>query len=213
MEPTTISDQEVIERFRRIFFKHWLVRRKTWLGTHIVKYPTDLFIYQMLIYKHRPDIIIETGAYWGGSALFFSSMCDLVGHGEVISVDIRARTDRPQHPRLTYIIGRSTGYDTLLKLDEKVAGRTGMVFLDSDHRAFHVKRELARYQKYVGLGQYLVVEDTTIDGHDLGFEGYIGPKEAVDWFLARVKNFKHVPDADRVLGLSQNAEGYLQRIS
>ncbi len=60
-----------------------------WLGTTTVKYPLDLWIYQELIVEQRPQLIVETGTYRGGSAKYFGSICDLLGEGEVLSVDIQ----------------------------------------------------------------------------------------------------------------------------
>ena len=70
--------------------------------------PTDLFAYQELVSEVRPDWIIETGTGDGGRALFLASICDLLGHGRVLSIDAEPSTDRPAHPRITYVVGRPT---------------------------------------------------------------------------------------------------------
>lgn len=203
-----MNDQEVVDRFKQLFFNAWKSKRVDWLGVPIVKYPTDLFVYQMLLSKHKPEVLIETGAYWGGSALFFASIFDLLGQGEVISVDIKDRV-RPIHPRITYVIGRSTSLDTLETVAKLINGKTCSVNLDSDHRARHVRRELSRYSKFVTPGQYLIVEDTSQYHTPMVEEP--GPKQAVRWFLKRTKDFEVVPEEDRFI-LSLNPGGYLKRV-
>src|SRR5687768_17883515 len=39
----------------------------------ILKCPTDLWLYQEMIHELRPDVIMETGTAWGGSALYLAS--------------------------------------------------------------------------------------------------------------------------------------------
>ncbi len=206
---------EIIKQFNKIFFDSWNKYPRHWLGVKIVKYPTDLFIYQMLIYENKPDVIIETGSYRGGGALFFASICDLVGYGEVLSIDKRD-IPRPKHERITYIIGRTTAVDTLEKVARMVEGKTCMVVLDSDHRCNQVKRELLYYSKFVSVGQYIIAEDTFLSDPDFGWKyaktGDAGPKGAVEWFLKRHKNFIAEPLEDWYL-ISMCPGGFLKRIS
>ena len=67
------------------------------------KAPTDLIVYQEIVQRVRPDWIIETGTGNGGRALFLASICELLDHGQVISIDCRACRRRPEHPRITYV--------------------------------------------------------------------------------------------------------------
>src|SRR4030042_366214 len=101
LESLTPENKKLVDDFNKLFFEHWNRYPRKWLGTHIVKYPADLFLYQMIMSKNKPDVLIETGAYLGGGALFFVSMFDLIGKGQVISID-RREMKRPQHPRITY---------------------------------------------------------------------------------------------------------------
>ena len=78
------------------------------MGIPVLKCPLDLWIYQEIIFHVKPDLIIETGTYKGGTAHFFASMCELIGNGEVITIDIEAYPNRPIHPRITYLHGSST---------------------------------------------------------------------------------------------------------
>ena len=185
-----MTDKEVVNEFSKLFFKSWNEHRRKWLGIHLVKYPTDMLLYHMIMVDRKPDVLIETGSYLGGGALFFASMFDLIGKGLVISVDLRNLDRRPVHPRIQYIIGRCTAVDTLATIKGLVGDKTCMVVLDSDHHAHHVKRELRYYSKLVTPNQYLVVEDTMLGTViDWKYGPNQSPLRAVEWFLNRDKDF------------------------
>ncbi len=65
--------------------------------------PTDLLAYQELIYRLRPDWIVDTRTGAGGLALFLASICDLVGNGRVLSIDDYPPARPAEHPRITYL--------------------------------------------------------------------------------------------------------------
>ena len=87
----------ITDQFHKIFYRFddtaaW--RDAAWLGTPALKCPFDLWVYQEIIHELRPDLIIETGTYRGGSGLFMASICDLIDHGRLITIDHRHYTDR-----------------------------------------------------------------------------------------------------------------------
>ena len=206
---------EIVDRFHSLFFEAqyrpggWNGVR--WLGVEALKCPLDLWSYQEILFELRPDLVIETGTHRGGSALFLASVLDLVGSGEVISIDITERPDRPSHRRITYLPGSSTAPATVQEVRER-ASRAGkvMVILDSDHRAAHVREELRLYSPLVSPGQYLVVEDTNVNGHPVLPEHGPGPMEAVREFLGGNPDFVADPSRERFL-ISFNPGGYLRR--
>lgn len=207
-----VDRKEIIRQFGLLFHEAWDRHRRTWMGVHIIKYPTDLFIYQMIIHDLKPDVIIETGSYKGGGALFFASMCELVGHGHVLSID-RRDLMQAKHPRLTQFIGRGTSDEMLARVREFVGEGSCMVVLDSNHETSFVKRELVAYGPIVTVGQYLVVEDTYLSGRPLLKAKYMGngPYEAVQWFLKRTDKFEPIPWEESVL-VSSNPGGYLRKV-
>jgi len=183
----------------------------TWLGVPVLKCPLDLWIYQEIVYEQKPDLIIETGTAHGGGALYLASMCDLVGHGEVLTIDINEPSDWPQHPRITYLTGSSVDPAVLAQVRTR-AQRAGkvMVVLDSDHSAAHVSAELDVYGPLVTLGSYLIVEDTNINGHPVyGWHGP-GPMEAVEDFLTRSNGFTRDRSREKLI-LTFNPGGWLRR--
>lgn len=203
----------VVDDFHRLYYndadRTW--RNTRWMGTPIQKLPLDLWLYQEYLHRLKPDLVIETGTLMGGSALYLANILDLIGHGEIISVDITQRPGLPEHPRVTYVEASSIDPDVLADLAARAEGRTVFVILDSDHSAEHVYRELLAYSSIVSVGSYLIVEDTDIHGHPVRPDHPAGPMEAVDRFLAERDDFEVEPDSDRFL-LSFHPRGYLRRL-
>lgn len=192
------------------FLQEW------WDGWPIVKHPNDLMMYQEIIWQTQPELIVETGTYGGGSALFLAHMLDCVGpkDGRVISIDIESPSDLPDHDRITFMQGRSsTDLRVLEVIREKARGKKTMVILDSDHRKAHVLKELKLYSPLVTKGMYLIVEDTHplsvySDGTADQNDGY--PAGAIkEWNPAR-HGFEADARRERLL-FSQNPGGYLRK--
>jgi cephalosporin hydroxylase len=187
-------------------------RDARWLGTPLLKCPLDLWVYQEILCEVRPDVIVESGTYRGGSALFLASVCDLLGHGRVVTIDPHEYGERPQHPRITYVRGSSTAPDTLTQVRARVTGdERGLVVLDSDHAAAHVLEELRMYGPLVAVGSYLIVEDTNVNGHPVVPEHGPGPMEAVEQFLGENPAFTSDRSREKFY-LTSNPAGYLRRL-
>ena len=212
-----LSDREasVVREFHELYYQRWTsgsgdTKNLSWFGYHLIKTPLDLWIYQELLVRRRPDIVIQTGTLNGGSALFLAMMQDLLGHGRVISIDIEEKPNRPTHPRLSYITGSSVDQAVVAYASKQVGAGRAMVILDSDHRAGHVYDELLAYSPLVQLGDYLIVEDTNLNGHPVYAEFGPGPMEAVNKFLAERDSFFVDKGCERFL-MTLNPGGYLRR--
>lgn len=170
-------------------------------GRHIRKYPTDLYVYEEIIRRTKPEVIVETGSFEGGSASWFSRFAP------VISVDVA----RPIStiPGVTWVAG-----DSLRMADHVaalVAARSCLVTLDSDHNARHVLAELEAYAPLAT--EYLIVEDTAVDAYGLDAEWYIegGPGRALKTWLPEHPEWQSDPECDRFL-LGMNPGGWLRRV-
>lgn len=205
----------VVNAFNRLYYAdHGTWRSNSWLGVRTWKCPTDLWLYQEVIAKVRPGLIIETGTAFGGSAMFLGWICDAVGHGQVVSIDIEPKVpveQLPRHPRVRYLTGSSTDPAIVEQaLAMRVPGEPVLVMLDSDHREAHVRDELMAYADAVTPGSYLIVEDTNVNDHPVYASHGPGPWEAVDWFLKQRPDFS----VDRRMHrhhLTFNPRGYLKR--
>jgi cephalosporin hydroxylase len=183
------------------------------LGIQTLKYPTDLWAYQEIIAETFPDVIIETGTWHGGSALFLATVCDALGHGRVITIDPEPGRPLPEHARLTYLRGSSVEQSVLSVVHEQTREAEGvMVILDADHSREHVLNELDAYSDVVTVGHYLIVEDTNVNGHPVLADHGPGPGEAVEEF--RRGDSRYVVDRTRErLLITANPGGFLRRLS
>jgi cephalosporin hydroxylase len=185
--------------------------RTSWMGISILKLPLDLWIYQEILHETRPDFVVETGTLNGGSALYLAQVCALLGHGHIVTVDLELPPDPPKHRLIRYVLGSSVDESTLTEIRQAVGNHRGMVVLDSDHTADHVRRELEAYADLVAPGCYLVVEDTIINGHPVLPAWGPGPAEAVNDFLTTHLEFEVDRDREKFLA-SFNRSGYLRRL-
>ena len=199
----------------------------TWMGRPIIQYPQDMIAMQEIIWDLKPDLIIETGIAHGGSIIYYASILELIGKGEVlgIDIDIRAhnRAEIEAHPmskRITMLEGSAISQEIIEKIKPFAEGKkTVMVCLDSNHTHDHVLAELQLYSPFVTVGSYLVAFDTIVE--DLPADLYadrpwsIGdnPKTAVWEFLTQNKNFEINSSIDKKLLVSVAPQGYLKRTS
>jgi cephalosporin hydroxylase len=193
---------------------HNLYLTTSWLGVPTRKCPIDTWVYQEILHRTRPEVIVETGVNCGGSTLYLATICDLLGGGEVLAVDITLEGVAPvvrNHPRIRLFEGSSTDPAIVGQIRERCAGRRTMVILDSDHSAGHVLAELRAYGPLVAAGCYLICEDTNINGHPALPEFGPGPFEAVQQFLAETPGWEVDRDCERLL-VTFNPSGYLRRV-
>ena len=204
-------DRAAVSRAHDVLYESDAWTQARWLGAQALKNPLDLWVYQEIVFETRPELIVETGTYRGGSALYLASLCDLVGGGDVLSIDIEAvRDDYPAHPRITYLGGRSsTDPGVVEEVRGRAAGRPMLVILDSDHSQGHVEAELAVYAPLVPVGCYVIVEDSNIGRirEDL----MPGPHEAIERFLATTDEFEIDRGREKFL-ITFNPSGYLRRV-
>jgi len=208
-------DRRLVRGFHRLYYDAglrdgtWADTR--WLGIGVSKCPLDLWVYQEILDETRPDLLVETGTFDGGSALYFASLFDLLGRGRVVTIDVDPHERLPEHERITYLTGSSVAPEIRAQVEELAAkAERVMVVLDSDHSRDHVLSELRAYGELVTSGCYLVVEDTNVNGHP-AWPGFgPGPMEAVEEFLAEDSRFV-VDRAREKLLLTFNPSGWLLR--
>ena len=204
-------DQAAISRAHDVLYLSDAWTEATWLGAQALKNPLDLWVYQEIMFETRPELVLETGTYRGGSAFFLASICDLLGAGEVVSIDIEPlRDDYPAHPRVTYLGGRSsTDPEVVAEVRGRAREKRTLVVLDSDHSQAHVEAELAAYADLVPVGCYLIVEDSNIG--QIRKDLLPGPLEAIGVFLAGTDAFEIDRSREKFL-ITFNPSGYLRRV-
>jgi len=198
-----------------------------WLGRPIIQFPQDIIAMQEIIWKVKPQLIIETGIAHGGSLIFYASMLELLGgDGMVlgIDIDIRAhnRVEIEKHPmfkRIKMIEGSSINKDVVSQVYETAKGKAPiLVVLDSMHTHAHVWEELKAYSPLVTKDSYLVVFDTVVEDmpddffQDRPWEKGDNPKTAVWEFLKSNDRFEVDKDIDGKLLITVAPDGYLRCI-
>jgi cephalosporin hydroxylase len=191
---------------RRIMYK------TSYFGVKTLKNPLDFWVYQEILHEVRPDVIIEIGNYRGGSALALAHLCDALGHGRVIGVDINHREVGDlvrKHPRVTLLEGDATemigSVRQLLGADDRV-----LIIEDSSHTYENTLRVLRAYSGLVSPGSYLIVEDS-ICHHGLNVGPSPGPYEAIEAFIAETGDFEIERERESFL-ITWNPKGYLRRV-
>ena len=208
-------EASVVDQFHQLYYGTgenggtWMDTR--WFGCRILKCPLDMWVYQEILFETKPDLIVETGTCDGGSAFFMASICDYLGKGEIITIDIESKPNRPQHKRIQYWTDSSISPEVIAKVSRAAQGRSVMVILDADHSQKHVSAELAVYSPLVSRGNYLIVEDTNLNGHPANPEHGPGPMEAVEDFLKRNSAFQ-IDQSKEKFFMTFNPRGYLKRI-
>lgn len=213
-----------------------------WLGRPIIQYPQDIVAMEEIIWKVRPDLIIETGIAHGGSLILSASMlamldiCDAIAEKRtldpaksqrlVLGVDIDIRPHNraaieahPMASRIQMIQGSSIAPDVVEQVKSIAAGyRTILICLDSNHTHEHVLAELNAYAPLVSKNSYCVIFDTIIDNlpkkmfPDRPWGPLDNPKTAVRTFLKTHPEFKIDQEIDQKLLISVAPEGYLKRV-
>jgi len=198
-----------------------------WLGRPIIQFPQDIIAMQEIIWRVKPDLIIETGIAHGGSLIFYASMLELLGgNGQVLGIDIdireHNRKEIEQHPmfkRIAMIQGSSTDETTTKKVYEFAKERKQvLVALDSHHTHEHVLNELQLYSPLVTKGSYLVVFDTIVQDmpedffRDRPWGKGNNPQTAVREFLKTNDRFIIDKDIENKLLITVAPDGYLRCI-
>ncbi len=196
----------------------------SWLGRPIIQYPEDITAMQEIVWRVKPDLIIETGIAHGGSLVFYASLLELIGHGRVLGIDVDIRPHNREaieaHPmckRITMLEGSSVDPAIVDQVRDH-AGRAErvLVVLDSNHAEAHVLQELELYGPLVTRGSYLVVFDTVVEWlpgdafPDRPWGVGDNPMTAVRKFLQGTDRFELDAEYNGKLLLTVAPNGYLR---
>ena len=189
------------------------LRRKQpihFLGLPMYQIPTDNWLMAELIHDIKPDFIIETGTLWGGSAVYYAAMLELVNPGgRVLTVDINDREIKPEskgHPlwkrHVKFIKGSSIAPEVIEQIAQEVGtGAKVLVTLDTLHEPDHVSRELELYSQFVSPGSYMILQDTY----------YEGLAQVLEAFLESHPDFQRDRKLDKRFLFSKYEGGFLRR--
>ena len=199
----------------------------TWFGEPFLQTPEDVVAIQELIYKTKPEVILEIGLAWGGTFLLYDSLSKNLGIKKIIGVDTYIPSDlkirlKKKIKNCSYklIQGDSTSQNTIKKILSYAGNyKNILIHLDSDHTRDHVYKELNLYSKLLKKKNYIIVSDTIIEYipkqiHRLRNWGKgNNPKNAIDLFIKENKGkFKVDEEINYKQILTNNPKGYLIKI-
>jgi cephalosporin hydroxylase len=224
LQSPVIQDKEYKVRLQSTLgeYLHWYFTDKSflhsidWMGIPTRKLVTDVWVYQEILFETKPDLIIEIGSLCGGSTLFFAQMLELIGNGEVLSIDISHEYFMADHPKIRKITGDCSNTDVVEQVKELSKGKRVMVIHDGDHTAQAVERDLKLYAPLVTPGMYLIIEDGIVDLlNPISKTGQAyssgGPLKATRKFLREMgSQFELDMRRERFI-LTTNPKGYLIR--
>ena len=210
LKPLPVPD-ELRTEFVDAFWRSNTWHQTTWLGKWVAKPPTDLLTYQELVHRVRPGWIIETGTSGGGRALFLATICDLVGTGQIVSIDTPQVPTLPEHPRLTFLDADPNDDATAEQVAAIVGENPRALVILGKAGSSKMLRSFEHYSPHVPVGSYVVVEDTIVNGHPVWAGFGSGPAEAVKEIINR-GGFT-IDSALERYALTFNPGGFLKRTS
>jgi cephalosporin hydroxylase len=199
----------------------------TWMGRPIIQLPQDMVAVQELVWKYKPDVIVETGIAHGGSLIYYASLMEMLGAaGIVVGVDIDIRKhnrveieSHSMYPRIRLVEGSSVELETLNQVKSLIEDKKRvLVILDSNHTHEHVFQELQLYAPLVTEGGYIVVMDTLIEDmpneffRDRPWGKGNNPKTAVHEFLSLNPRFCIDREVEAKLLITVAPDGYIKCI-
>ena len=196
---------------RSVFKGHHLYMYR---GITCRKFPTDYAIYQMLINDKKPDLVIEIGTNFGGSALYFQDLLDKLGTGgKVHTIDVVDMVTAPfvlENPNIERYLGGWENYP-VNHLDQS---KKIMVIDDGSHKSEDTLAALRKFSPFVSIGQYFIVEDGVVSKFGMNRRYSGGPMKAISTFLNSNNSFRVDSKIENFFGknTSSNVNGYLLRI-
>ncbi|NPA24236.1 MAG: hypothetical protein GXO34_00225, partial [Deltaproteobacteria bacterium] len=168
--PIRIIDSEY-EEFNRMNLAAWIdyhqrevvFEKVSWMGIPTLKNVLDLWIYQELLYRVKPDLVIEMGSFRGGSTLYLAQLLEQMDCGRVLSVDLDHSRFEAKHPRISILTGATQDPEVIGQVKKQAAGQRVLVIHDADHNRETVLADLHAYADLVAVGSYFIVEDGIVD--------------------------------------------------
>lgn len=212
-----IETKTIVDEFHKLHYEGVVNCNTRYRGLPIFKSPLDLWVYQNIIFTTKPEVIIETGTFSGGSAIYLKDMMTLAGVEEplVITIDKleNVMTRNLWEFGIKFFHGFSTDKNILTACKELCWNKKTMVILDSNHSKENVLSELEEYCGFVSHDQYLIVEDTNICNNPIYSDSHPkeGPLEAIkEWYPLHDKDFENDKTCE-IFEFSFNKEGYFLR--
>ncbi|GFG73610.1 rhamnosyl O-methyltransferase [Mycobacterium botniense] len=206
------------EEYHKWYFNTFVWKKTTWMGVNCWKSVADMWNYQEILFELKPSLVIEFGTAHGGSALFFANIMRQIGAPfKVLSVDITHERLEPaarRDPDIVFVESRSTVPAVAEHIQRLKNDFPGKIFaiLDSDHTKDNVLAEMKLLRPLLSAGDYLIVEDSTLNGHPVLPGWGPGPYEAIEAYEQEFPDdYTHDVERETKFGWTFAPHGYLIR--
>ncbi|NTY62699.1 rhamnosyl O-methyltransferase [Mycolicibacterium sphagni] len=206
------------EEYHKWYYNTFVWNKTKWLGVDTWKSVSDMWNYQEILSELKPSLIIEFGSNRGGSALFFAHVMQRLGHPfKVLSVDINHSILDPaavNDPDILFVESSSSApeiAEQIQRLKEEFPGKI-FAILDSNHERDHVLAEMKLLRPLLASGDYLVVEDSCVNGHPVLPGWGPGPYEAIEAYEHEFpSDYAHDEGREQKFGFTFAPYGFLIR--
>lgn len=194
----------------------------------IIRLPEDILLQQEIIWKEKPDLVIEVGVARGGGLVLNASLQAMSGiPPRVLGIDNKifqhtrdSIESNPYSSAITLLEGDSVSQTIVDQVSDFTSGsKKALLVLDSDHSSDHVYKELTSYAPLLSAGSVIIVCDTLIDELPLGtyqnrtWSNGKGPLDAVQKFLDKNDEFEpFMSDETRSLILTEIRDGIIRKV-
>jgi len=206
------------EEYHKWYYNTFVWKKTSWMGITCWKSVSDMWNYQEILYELKPSLVIEFGTNQGGSALFFATIMKQLGTPfKVLSVDITHKPLDPaarRDPDIVFVESSSTVpaiAEQIRSLRSEFPGKA-FAILDSDHTMDHVLAEMKLLRPLLSTGDYLLVEDSSVNGHPVLPGWGPGPYEAIEAYEREFpSDYTHDVVREKKFGWTQATNGFLIR--
>jgi cephalosporin hydroxylase len=206
------------EEYHKWYFNTFVWKKTTWMGVDCWKSPSDMWNYQEILFDLKPSLVIEFGTAHGGSALYFANIMRQIGERfRILSVDIthtRLHPAAQRDPDVVFVKSSSTVSSIAEQIRQLRSDFPGKVLaiLDSDHARDHVLAEMKLLRPLLCAGDYLIVEDSMLNGHPVLPGWGPGPYEAIKAYEQEFPNdYTHDAERENKFGWTFAPYGFLKR--
>jgi len=215
--------RKLFSKYIGSIYHRWYYKSKVWhgttfLGVTTLKSVSDMWNYQEIIAELKPSLLVEFGTRHGGSALYFAMVLSAINAKcKVLSVDVDHSLVSPltrNHANIELMLSSSTDQKVRERIRELRRQYAGPVFfiLDSDHSKDHVFAELMLVKDVTLAGDYVIVEDSNINGHPVLPRFGPGPYEAIQAYEQRFPgDYEHDEHRENKFGFTFAVRGFLVR--
>lgn len=171
-------------------------------GLYMTKLPCDIFIYPDIIYRSKPEVVVEIGTQRGGSAIFFSDLLAPWG-GNVVTVDINPPKKETllqfEEKNIIFIKGDINDLKTIDSILEQCKRKNCLIIDDGSHNEHDIYDAFRSLNHLVPVEGFYIIEDGVTNAIFLPGKINLQPNRAIARILQNYPNFELFREYDRYI--------------